>query len=138
MNVTDIRKMGVNYNVIDDDGQKLKQIKVIQHTDFLASVLGEYNEEFYENSDDYIASSMKKLSGFVPLHEVYWYTCSEADYEVTEVLYECMTSGYSYAIVEIVEPEESALYYDDDGELYYDDDDEFFNKDDDDEDEYYD
>lgn len=137
MNITNINKLGINYNVIDDDGKKLKQVKVIYHTDFLASLLGEYNEEFYEDSDDYVKSSMARLSGFIPLHQLYWHTCSEEEFDVIDVLYNCMATDASYAIVEFIPPSEM-LYCDsgrnEDDEDFYNDDEE----EDDVDDDYYD
>lgn len=103
MNITDIKTLGIDYNIVDVLGNTLKCIKIITQDEILASSLGEYNEEFYDSFDAYITESKNRLSGFVldPL-KIYWHTCTEHSYELMDVIDFCMENDYEYAIVEII------------------------------------
>jgi hypothetical protein len=97
---TDIKTLGINYNVIDDAGAIIKQVRVIDYnTELRNQSINEFDT--YSDIDEYIDDSIKRLTGFVdsPL-KVYWHTTAEDDLRLTDILEICINEKYDYAIIE--------------------------------------
>jgi len=97
---TDINDLGIKYNVIDDSGEVIKIVRVINYNDELLGTIDAFNDR-YEDIDEYIDSSIKRLTGFADSpHRVYWHTTADDDVRLTDVLEICINEKYDYAIIE--------------------------------------
>ena len=102
MKITNIGTLGTVYNIVSEDGELLKAIKIIRHDEILKSAVGEYSDDNYATFDDYISAAHCRLSGFIknPL-DVYWYRTTEDDFELMNIIDTCVEQNYEYAIVDI-------------------------------------
>jgi len=97
---TNINDLGIKYNVIDDSGEVIKIVRIINYKDEILSAIGKFNDN-YKDIDSYIDSSIKRLTGFTesPL-KVYWHTTADDDVQLIDVLEICINEKYDYAIIE--------------------------------------
>jgi hypothetical protein len=97
---TDINELGIKYNIIDDAGKVIKIVRVINYRDELLGPIDKFDDN-YENIDNYIDNTIKRLTGFVdsPL-KVYWHTTADDDVQLSDVLEICINEKYDYAIIE--------------------------------------
>lgn len=103
MKTNDLSTLGTTYNIVDNNGDSVKHIRIVRHEDILSSALGEFSEVIYMDFDDYLSQTYERVTGFTddPL-KVYWHTCAEYDYQLTDVINVCVANNYDTAIVEII------------------------------------
>lgn len=104
MKTNDLNRIGTTYNIIDQNGLPVRDIRIVKQEDILSLALGEYSEIAYLDFEDYVAQSTERLTGFVedPL-KVYWHTCSEDQYQLTDIIDVCIKHDYTTVIVEIIQ-----------------------------------
>lgn len=103
MEITDLTKLGTQYNIIDKNGDRVKTVRVLYNYDILSSALGEFSEVAYLDFEDYLKQSHTRLSGFIEdPHSVLWHTCTEHEYDIAEIVNLCMDGKYETVIVEIL------------------------------------
>lgn len=103
MKTNDLSRLGTTYKIVGKNGDAIKNIRLVRHEDILSSALGEYSDVIYMDFDDYLEQTYEHVTGFNenPLR-VYWHTCSEVDYQLTDVMEICINQGYDTAIIEII------------------------------------
>lgn len=107
MKTKNLNSLGTEYNIVDPDGELIRKIKIIQQQDILSCAVGEYSKSMYQEPNEYVRQSVKRLTGFAksPL-DVYWHKTTPEEYELMEVVEICIQQKYNYAIIEIVNPTE--------------------------------
>jgi len=101
MKTTNLSSLGTVYNIIGEEGELLKAIKIIRHDEILKCTVGEYDNE-YHSLEEYIDAAKEQLSGFIRSpFAIYWYRTTEDDFELMNIIDTCVEQNYDYAIVDI-------------------------------------
>ena len=101
MNNINLRDLGTNYNVVNEDNHLIKTVKVISSKDILPSNIGLFDGSV--SFDDYIEKAKNALSGFVDdPYSVYWHTTPHGELEMSDVIDICVLERYEYAIIELI------------------------------------
>lgn len=104
-NITDIQSLGSDYTVSDSQGNIIQVIQVIPVSEIYEAALGPYNEEKFGSFDNYIKESIATLSGFdaVDPYKVYWFSTTEEEVPVSELIEYAVAHGYDRIIMEYLE-----------------------------------
>jgi hypothetical protein len=108
--ITNIDSLGTDYTVADADGNILKTVQVIPHTEILDAALGIYNDA-QDTLQDYIERSVALLSGYeeVSPYRVYWYATTEDEVVLSDIIEYAVTNGYDKIILEHLDDDEQTL-----------------------------
>ena len=110
-NKIDVQSLGTDYNIINENSELVKAIKIIKQEDILTSAIGEYSEDYYSNFSDYLEGSIEKFHNFAESpFSVYWHTCSEEDFDLIEIVDICVENKYDFVILELLEPEYEDIF----------------------------
>jgi hypothetical protein len=103
MRTKNLNSLGTEYNIVGPDGQLIRKIKLVQQQDILRSAKGGYEGNKYKSYDDYLQDSKEGLSGFAndPL-SVYWYSTTEIEYDLMDIIDVCLEHDYEYVIIELL------------------------------------
>lgn len=104
-NITNIAKLGSEFTVSDDEGNVIKKIQVIPHTEILQAALGPITDEF-TSIKSYLEKSIAVLEGFEGLdpHAVLWYSSTEEEIVLSELIEYAVNNGYDKIILEYLDP----------------------------------
>ena len=102
--ITNIESLGTAYTVSDQNGQIIKTVKVIPHTEILEAALGKYTEEFGTFSD-YLTKSIAVLSGYESINprNIHWYSTLDDEVVLSEIIEYAVHNGYDIIILEHLE-----------------------------------
>lgn len=106
-NITNIAKLGSEFTVSDNDGNFIKKIQVIPHTEILQAALGPFTGEF-TNIKNYLEKSIAVLEGFEDLdtNAILWYSTTEEEIILADLIEYAVNNGYDKIILEHLEAEE--------------------------------
>ena len=104
--ITNIDTLGTEYTVANKDGKILKHVRVLQHTEKLDAVLGEYDHTV-EDMASYLERAASALSGNEDIkeHSIYWLT-TEAGWSMHDVIEHAVTYSYDVVVIELVSTEQ--------------------------------
>ena len=102
--ITNLKSLGIHYTISDPDGNIMKTIQVIPHTEILEAALGKFTDEFISFST-YLEKSLEVITGFDVLDptRVLWYATSDEEVVLSEVMEYAITHGYDKIILEHLE-----------------------------------
>ena len=100
-NTTDILSLGTEYTVADQQGNIIKTIQVIPHSDILDAAIGFYSFE-QGSFSEYLENSIAELSGFedVDPNRVLWYSTYDEEIVLSEIIEFAVQNGYDKIILE--------------------------------------
>lgn len=100
-NTTDILSLGTEYTVADQKGNIINTIQVIPHSDILDAAIGSYSFE-HGSYSEYLEKSIAALTGFdsVDPNRVLWYSTTEEEIVLSEVIEFAVNNGYDRIILE--------------------------------------
>lgn len=102
-----LKNLGVNYTVLDQDTQKTDVICVI-NSDELQAVIGDY--DLSENS---IRQLLKGLKGFVRTpYDVTWYAARSSEFDLSTAILRARKEGNSIVITELLPDYETDTGFD--------------------------
>lgn len=101
-----LKQLGVNYTVLDQDTQETETICVVS-SDELKSVVGEYVGTDYTNIEPHINEVLKGFKGFAlsPYH-ITWYAATQETFELSKAIIAARREGNQIVITEILPSEE--------------------------------
>lgn len=101
-----LKQLGVNYTVLDQDTQETETICVVSSED-LKQVIGEYIGADYTNIGPHIKEVLKGFSGFVrsPYH-ITWYAARQEDFELSNAIIAARRDQNTIVVTEVLPPEE--------------------------------
>lgn len=102
--LTNVGQLGTDYTVADATGNIIKTMQIIPHYEILDAALGEYDESFGSYSD-YLDKSIAALTGFedVNLNTVLWYSTTEEDVKLYEIIEYAVNNGYDKIVLEYLD-----------------------------------
>jgi hypothetical protein len=102
--ITNVESLGRVYNVSDSNGDLIKKIQVITHTDILDSALGEYIEDA-GTIKKYLENSVKMMTGFdkIDPYRVLWYATYDEEIVLSDIIEYAIINGYDRIILEHLE-----------------------------------
>lgn len=102
--ITNIDSLGTDYTVADQNGDIIKIIQIIPHTEILDAALGEFSESF-ESMSAYLEESISVLSGFdiIDPHKVLWYSSTDEDVILSDIIEYAVEHDYDTVILEYLE-----------------------------------
>ena len=81
MDKFNLKELGVNYTVYDQDTNATETIRVV-NSDELRTTIGEYVGSNYANIGPHIQEILKGFKGFAPSpYHITWYATTETDHE---------------------------------------------------------
>ena len=97
-----LKKLGVNYTVLDQDTQETETITVI-NSDDLKQVIGEFVGTDYTNIGLHIQEVLKGFRGFArsPYH-ITWYAAKQDEFELSKAIIAARREGNIIVITEIL------------------------------------
>ena len=97
-----LKKLGVNYTVLDQDTQETETITVI-NSDDLRQVIGEFVGSDYTNIGLHIQEVLKGFKGFArsPYH-ITWYAAKQDEFELSNAIIAARREGNIIVITEIL------------------------------------
>jgi len=101
-----LKKLGVNYTVLDQDTQETETICVISSEE-IRSVVGEYVGTDYTNIGPHIQEVLKGFKGFArsPYH-ITWYAATSENFELSQAIIAARREKNQIVITEILPSEE--------------------------------
>ena len=107
-NITNIRSLGTDYTVADLDGEFIRKIQIITHTEILDAALGEYDAESFGSFDEYLAKSITVLDGFDDhgMTKTLWHATTDEEVILSDVIQYAINYDYERIILEHLEPTE--------------------------------
>ena len=101
-----LKKLGVNYTVLDQDTQETETICVVSSED-LRQVIGEYVGSDYSRIGPHIKEVLKGFKGFArsPYH-ITWYAAKQEDFELSKAIIAARKEKNQIVITEILPSEE--------------------------------
>jgi hypothetical protein len=105
--ITDIQTLGTDYTVADTQGNIIRTIQVIPHTEILDAALGPYDPE-QETFTQYLENSIAVLIGFeeVDPYRIYWYATHDEEVVLADLIEYAVKHGYDKIILEHLVDEE--------------------------------
>ncbi len=105
--ITNIESLGQNYTVADPEGNVIKIMQIISHTDILEAAMGPYTEDF-DSVSSYLEKSVKRMTGFeaVDATKVLWYSTEDDEVVLAEVIEYAIKNGYDKIILEHLDEQE--------------------------------
>jgi len=105
--ITNIETLGTEYTVATKEGKVLRNVQIIPHTEILEAALGTCNETFSSLSD-YIEQSLAVLAGNenVDPYRIYWYSTTEEEIPLNEIIEYVVKHGYDIVILEHLETDD--------------------------------
>jgi len=102
--ITHIDQLGTDYTVSDQSGKIVGSIQVIPHSEILDAALGPYTDDF-KTMQNYLAKSIEVLAGYedVDPHSIFWYSTSEEEASLPELIEFAINHGYNKIIMEHLE-----------------------------------
>lgn len=102
--ITNIETLGSDYVISDQAGQHIKTIQVIAHSDILEAALGKFTPDF-DSVQSYLEKSIATLVGFEEInpYTVLWYSTSDEEVVLSEVIEYAIQNGYDKIILEHLE-----------------------------------
>ena len=99
---TNIESLGSDYTVADGKGNIINTIQVVTHTDIQEAAIGEYSPLKFTSFNDYLEKSIEVLTGFdaVDPRRVLWYTTSEEEIVLSDIIEYAVKHGYDRIILE--------------------------------------
>lgn len=106
--ITDVQTLGANYTVADHQGNVIRSIQVIPHTDILEAALGPYSAEEHVSYAQYLEKSIAVLVGFenVDPNKVYWFSTADEEVVLADIIEYAIANGYDKIILEHLEQDE--------------------------------
>lgn len=106
-NTTDILSLGTEYTVADQNGNIIKTIQVIPHSDILNAAIGMYTFE-HGSYSDYLEKSISSLTGFEDMdpNKVLWYSTPDEEIVLSDIIEYAVNNGYDKIILEHLEDTE--------------------------------
>lgn len=103
--ITNIETLGTEYIVANSEGQLLKNIKIIPHTEILEAALGLCTAEFTSFAD-YIDKSRSVLEGNDDInpYSIYWHSTEDEEVQLEEIIEHAIKYGYDIVILEHLDP----------------------------------
>lgn len=103
--ITDIQTLGTDYTVADQNGNIIRTVQVIPHTEILDAALGKYDEKVHGSYSQYLQSSIAVLIGFeeVNPYKVYWFSTSDEEVVLADIIEYAIKNGYDKIILEHLE-----------------------------------
>ena len=103
--MTNIDSLGTVYTAKDQNGNVIKSVQVMTHTDILNAALGPFTNAF-ESIDSYLEKSIAVLEGFeeVDLYTTLWYATSEEKIVLKDLIEFAIQNGYDKIILEQLAP----------------------------------
>ena len=103
-NITDIATLGTDYTIADAAGTVVGNIQIIPFTDLLSATIGPYTEDIGDYTS-YIEKCKEVLTGIdkVNPHSILWYTTSEEEVDLYEVIEYAIKHNYDKIILEHLE-----------------------------------
>lgn len=104
INTTDIQSLGTDYTVADQNGNIIKTVQVITHTEILEAAIGPYTPE-HGTYSEYLEKSISSLTGFedVDHNRILWHTTFDEEIILSEVIEFAIHNGYDKIILEHLE-----------------------------------
>jgi hypothetical protein len=98
----DVLSLGTEYTVADRNGNVIKTIQVIPHTEILEAALGVYNPEQHGSITEYLEKSTSAFTGFEGIDpmKVLWYSTLEEEIILSEIIEFAVHNGYEKIILE--------------------------------------
>lgn len=104
--ITNITMLGTDYTVANSNGEIIKTIQVITHTDILNASLGKY-EEALGSVQQYMEKSIALLCGFNDIdpnpYKTLWYATPDEEVVLSEIIEYAIKNGYDRIILEHLE-----------------------------------
>ena len=101
-----LKQLGVNYTVLDQDTQETETICVVSSDD-LKSVIGECVGTDYSKSEHHIRELLKRFKGFAPSpYHISWYAATQKDFELSQAIIAARREKNKVVITEILPEEE--------------------------------
>ncbi len=103
--ITNIETLGTDYTVTNQEGNVIKHIQVVPHTEILDAALGEYTDLF-ENMSSYLEKSVAVLEGNenIDWTKVYWHSTTDEEVSLADIIEYAVKFGYDIVIMEHLEP----------------------------------
>lgn len=99
---TDILSLGTEYTVADRNGNIIRTIQVIPHTEILEAASGAYDPEQHGTISEYLEKSIATLTGFdgIDPNKVLWHTTLDEEIILSEIIEFAIHNGYDKIILE--------------------------------------
>ncbi len=99
--ITNIETLGTDYTVADQNGNVLKTIQVIPHTEILDAALGAFSAEF-GSVQTYLDKSIAVLAGFdnIDPYKIMWYSTEDEEVVLADIIELAIKNGYDKIILE--------------------------------------
>lgn len=103
--ITDIQTLGTEYSVTDQNGNIIRTIQVISHTDILDAAIGFYDEKNHGSYTQYLQDSIAVLFGFEESdpYKIYWYATHEEEIVLADIIEYAIKNDYDKVILEHLE-----------------------------------
>lgn len=105
--ITNIETLGTEYMVATKEGQVLRNVQIIPHTEILEAALGTCNETFPSLSE-YIEQSLAVLAGNenIDPHRIYWHSTTQVEVPLEEIVEYAIKYDYDIIILEHLETDD--------------------------------
>lgn len=102
--ITDLLSLGTEYTVADQNGNIIKSVQVIPHTEILEATNGAYDAENGSYAD-YLQAAISSLTGFdeIDPHRVLWHATFDEEIVLSELIEYAIHNGYDKIILEHLE-----------------------------------
>jgi hypothetical protein len=99
---TDVLSLGTEYTVADRNGNVIKTIQVIPHTEILEAAQGAFDLEKHGSITEYLEKSIAAFTGFEGINpsKVLWYSTLEEEIVLSEIIEFAIHNGYDKIILE--------------------------------------
>lgn len=106
MSKFNLKSLGINYTVLDQDTQETETICVI-NCDELQSVMGEYIGADYQNLDLHTKDILNGFKGFArsPYH-ITWYSVVEGEFDLSKAIMAARRENNTIVVAEILPAKE--------------------------------
>lgn len=103
--ITNIETLGTEYTVANKEGQVLRNIQIISHTEILEAALGPCSSEF-SSLTDYIDKSRAVLDGNenIDPYSIYWHSTVDEEVPLEDIIEYAIKHGYDIVILEHLDP----------------------------------
>lgn len=107
--LTDIRKMGITYSIVNSEGKLIDTIQIVDASEILEMGPGEYDEALFSGYDEYMKEYVSRFYGFAEeQYRTLWWTyndCQDGEsrrHAVADSVEYAIKYGYDNIVIESI------------------------------------